>query len=61
MHEFICQNHFDELRNEQYYVDEQDVKEVYHRLLPKMNLSFTDKMDVLAHRIYQTRSGHGCS
>lgn len=61
MHEFICQNHFDELRNEQYYVDEQDVKEVYHRLLPKMNLSFTDKMDVLAHRIYQTRSGHGCA
>ena len=61
MHEFICQNHFDELRNEQYYVDEQDIKEVYHRLLPKMNLSFTDKMDVLAHRIYQTRSGHGCA
>lgn len=61
MHEFICQNHFDELRNEQYYVDKQDVKEVYHRLLPKMNLSFTDKMDVLAHRIYQTRSGHGCA
>ena len=61
MHEFICQNHFDELRNEQYYVDEQDVKEVYHRLLPKMNLSVTDKMDVLAHRIYQTRSGHGCA
>lgn len=61
MHEFICQNHFDKLRNEQYYVDEQDIKEVYHRLLPKMNLSFTDKMDVLAHRIYQTRSGHGCA
>ncbi len=56
----IEENHFDQLRNERYYVDEEDINALFHRLFPKLELSFTDKMDILAHGIYQKKYGHGC-
>lgn len=54
---FMTENGFDQLRNEEYIVTKDDIKQLYKEKVK--TLSFTDKLDILTQRIYSTTDGNG--
>lgn len=53
-------NGFDQLREGRFYVGKSDIEVLYNRLNPNMDITFTDKMNILTQLVYQKIYGHGC-
>lgn len=56
----IKSNGYDQIRNGHIYVDEEDIKTLYHQHKGQLQLTFTDKIKILTQMIYQDDYGHGC-
>lgn len=56
LEKMLVNNGYDQLRNERYYVDVEDIKKLYQQTVK--NLNFSDKMDVLCQRVYALAYGN---
>lgn len=56
----IKSNGYDQIRDGHIYVSNDDIKDLYHKNVNRLQLTFTDKIKILTQLVYQDDYGHGC-